>query len=191
MTAGILSLSLVMLEIPMFASVSQEQDRTQTVTILKDSKSEKQDKENTKERKPEEPTLPLEFTQVIDSRKVKKGDVVTLKVVDDTAISDKLRFRKDAPASGIIEDVKEPGRFGQRAQIKIRLDWVKDINGAQVPLASYTTGNRFEPGAGGASLGGLLFLGPVGLLGGAFIKGGHLTIKKGTRIQARVLPAKS
>lgn len=134
-----------------------------------------------------ETTIPLEFCDSLDSRTAKKGDVVALKVVDDVTIDGKLRFRKDADASGIVEGVEKPGRFGKRAQIKLRLDWAKDVNGQEVALASYTTGHRFEPGAAGAGLGGALLLGPIGLLGGALIKGGHLVIKKGTRIQGRVL----
>jgi len=132
-------------------------------------------------------TVPLEFCDTVDSRTAHKGDVVELKVVDDVQVDGRLRFRKDAAASGIIEAVHKPERFGKKAEIKMRLDWVRDVNGDQVPLSSYNSGKRFEPGAGGASLGGALLLGPIGLLGGALIKGGHLVIKKGTRIQGRVL----
>jgi hypothetical protein len=136
-------------------------------------------------------TVPLEFCDTIDSRTTKRGDLVHLKVSEDTPIDGKLRFRRDAEAAGIIEDVEKPGRFGKKAVIKMRLDWVKDINGEHVPLQSYSTGHRFAAGAGGASLGAAVFLGPIGLLGGALVKGGHIVIKKGTRIQARLLRPES
>jgi hypothetical protein len=135
-------------------------------------------------------SVPLEFMDSVDSRTARKGDVIPLKVVDDVTLEDGRQFRKDAEASAIIESVSKPGRFGKRAQIKMRLDWVKDADGERVPLGTYDTGHRFAPGAGGASLGAAVFLGPIGLLGGAFVKGGHLVIKKGTRIQAKLLEAK-
>jgi hypothetical protein len=134
-----------------------------------------------------EPVVQLEFLEAVDSRTAKKGQVVPLKVVEGVSVDGTLRFRKDAPASGLIEGVDPPGRFGKRARIRMRLEWAKDVNGAQIPLQSYSTGHRFELGAGGASLGGALLLGPVGLLGGALIKGGHITIKKGTRVQSKAL----
>jgi hypothetical protein len=141
------------------------------------------------EEKPprKEAAVPLEFLDAVDSRSARQGDIVRLQVMDDTNVEGKLRFRKGAPAQGIIEGVDSPGRFGKRARIRMRLDWVQDINGEHVPLQSYSTGHRYEAGAGGASLGAAIFLGPVGLLGGALVKGGHIVIKKGTRIQARIL----
>jgi hypothetical protein len=151
------------------------------------AKGEKKAGEPKEKDSTKEPGLRLEFLTALDSRTAKKGQVVPLRVVEDVTVDGKLRFRKDAEASGIIEGVDPPGRFGKRARIRLRLDWVKDVNGNQVPLKSYTTGNRFELGAGGASLGGAIFLGPLGLLGGALIKGGHIQIKQGTRINARSL----
>ena len=130
----------------------------------------------------------LEFCAEVDSRTAKKGDVVPLKVVEDVTIDGQLRFRKDAEATGIVEAVDPPGRFGKQARIDIRLDWAKDLNGVKIPLRSYSTGRRFDPEAGGASLGAALLLGPIGLAGGALVKGRQVTIRKGTRIQASVLP---
>jgi len=132
-------------------------------------------------------TVRLEFCDTIDSRTAKRGDLIHLKVAEDTSVDGKVRFRRDAEAAGIIEGVEKPGRFGKKAVIRMRLDWAKDINGEHIPLQSYSTGHRFEAGAGGASLGAAVFLGPIGLLGGALVKGGHIEIKKGTRIQARLI----
>src|SRR5438046_7104297 len=79
--------------------------------------------DNSKTDKDKKPgtTVPLEFCDTLDSRTAKKGDVVALKVVEDITIDGKLRFRKDADAHGIVESIEKQGRFGKRAQIKMRL----------------------------------------------------------------------
>lgn len=150
--------------------------------------AEKKAEAGKKEQKAQKPGVRLEFCAEVDSRTAKKGDVVPLKVVDDVTLDGQLRFRKDAEATGIVEAVDPPGRFGKQARIDIRLDWVKDLNGEKIPLRSYSTGRRFDPEAGGASLGAALLLGPIGLAGGALVKGRQVTIRKGARIQASVLP---
>lgn len=153
------------------------------------AKSEKPERTDRSAEKPQPITVGLEFQQELDSRTAKKGDQVALKVVDDVTVDGKLRFRQGAEANGIVEDVDPPGRFGKPAQIHLRLDWVKDINGEHVPLRSYHKGGSWDAKAGGASLGGALLLGPLGLAGGALIKGKQITIRKGARIKAQVLPA--
>ncbi len=171
---------------PRAATPAKGEEKAAPAKSPERSKSGGREKAATSE-KSAAPTVPLEFTEELDSRKVRKGDRVTLRVADDVTMDGKLRFRKGAEAQGIIERVKQPGRFGQKAQIQIRLEWAKDVDGKQVPLSTYSTGNRFDAGAGGASLGGAVLLGPIGLLGGALVKGGHITIKKGARIQAHLL----
>jgi hypothetical protein len=63
---------------------------------------------------------------------------------------------------------------------------VADIRGNRIALDPYSSGERFKAEGPGAAAGGLLVLGPIGVVGGAFVKGNHVAIDKGTRIQARV-----
>lgn len=135
---------------------------------------------------PPDTAVPLEFAQEVSTRSAHKGDEIRLKVYQDVVVKGKTLIRKDAPATGVVEAVKKPGRFGQRGQLKLRLTSVRDVNGDTVPLEPYKSGDRFSATGPGASGAGLLILGPVGLVGGAFIKGTHVTIEQGTRIQAKV-----
>lgn len=128
----------------------------------------------------------LQFMDEVSTRTARKGDVVKLRVYTDVVHNGKTLIKQDAPAEGLIESVKKPGRFGKRGRLKIRLTNVKDVKGTRVPLEPYTTGQRFTASGPSASAGGLVVLGPVGLVGGAFIKGKHITVRKGTRIQAKV-----
>ena len=129
----------------------------------------------------------LTFSERLQSQNTQKGQTVKLRAWSDVLVDGKVVIRQDAPAHGIVTQVKKPGSFGRKARIRVRLEWVEDVNGGHVPLQAYTTGRRFDPKGPGAAAGGLLLFGPVGLVGGLFVKGGHITIKQGTRIQAKVL----
>lgn len=128
----------------------------------------------------------LEFLQDVSTRQARKGDEIKLRVYTDVVVNGKTVIRQDAPARGVVTDVKKPGPFGKRSRLLLRLDDVKDVNGDLVRLDPYTSGGRYRPEGAGVSGAGLLVLGPAGIVGGAFIKGSHITIKQGTRIQAKV-----
>jgi hypothetical protein len=128
----------------------------------------------------------LQFDQDVDTRSAKKGDLIPLRVYSDVTVNGKTMIRQDSKATGVVTDVDKPGRFGKRGKLKIRLESVEDVNGRRIALDPYTSGERFKAEGPGAAAGGLLVLGPVGLVGGAFIKGNHVKVDKGTRIQARV-----
>lgn len=128
----------------------------------------------------------LEFMEDVGTRRAKRGDEIKLRVYTDVVLNGKTLIRQDAPARGVVKEIKKPGPFGKRARLLVRLEDVKDVNGDLVSLEPYSTGGRFRAAGPGASGAGLLVLGPAGLVGGAFIRGSHVTIKQGTRIQAKV-----
>lgn len=132
----------------------------------------------------------LQFQESVSTKTAKKGDQIQLRVYTDVVVDGKTLIKQDAPAIGIVESVRKPRSFGRKGELKLRLDSVRDIAGVRVPLEPYSTGDRFKAAGPGASGAGLVVLGPVGLVGGAFIKGSHITIDKGTRIQAMVWDGK-
>ncbi len=128
----------------------------------------------------------LAFNQEVNSKTAKPGDKVALRVNTDVVVGGKTLIKLDSAAEGTIVSVKKPGIFGKKAELKMSLSHVMDVTGARVPLDPYNSGQRFGKTGPGAAGAGLLVLGPVGLVGGAFIKGKEITIAKGTRIQATV-----
>ena len=132
----------------------------------------------------------LQFLEEVSTKTAKEGDPVKLRVYTNVVVNGKTLIRQDAPATGVITDVRKPKRFGKRAELKIRLENVQDVAGNRVPLEAYSSGKRFRAGGPGASGAGLLILGPVGLVGGAFVKGKHITVDSGTRIEAKVAGVK-
>jgi len=136
-------------------------------------------------------TVLLQFEDAISTKTAKKGDQIHLRVYTDVVVNGKTLIKQDAPATGTVSDVRRPRSFGRRGVLKVRLENVTDVNGARVPLEPYSTGDRFKAAGPGAAGAGLVVLGPVGLVGGAFVKGNHVSIDKGTRIQAIVWDGKS
>ncbi|MBM3459950.1 MAG: hypothetical protein FJX77_15625 [Armatimonadetes bacterium] len=66
------------------------------------------------------------------------------------------------------------------------MDHVLDPDGNRIPLEPYKSGERFAVGGAAVSTAGAILLGPVGLIGGGFIKGRHVTVEEGTRIIVKV-----
>ena len=130
--------------------------------------------------------VPLEFTREMSSRTAEKGDAVPLRVVEDVRVGGQVVIRRGAAAEGVVTKVHHRRSFGRKGELRIRLVRVRDVRGRYVPLEAYKTGHRFSAGGPGAAGGGLLVFGPLGLVAGAFVKGGEVTIHKGTRIQAEV-----
>ncbi len=138
---------------------------------------------------PEGTVVILQFDQDVSTMSAKKGDLIPLRVHSDVVVNGKTVVRQDSKATGVVTDIDKPGRFGKRGKLKIRLESVEDVNGRRISLDPYSSGERFNAEGPGAAGAGLLVLGPIGVVGGAFIKGKHVQIDKGTRIQARVAGA--
>jgi hypothetical protein len=131
----------------------------------------------------------LEFRQEVSSKTAKKGDRIRLRVYTPVQVDGKTVIEQDAPATGIVTAVHRRRSFGRKGEIRIKLEQVRDVSGARVPLEAYKSGDRFAAGGPGAAGAGLLVLGPVGAVAGVFVKGKDVTIEKGTRIQAQVAGA--
>src|SRR5438045_2389807 len=63
--------------------------------------------------------VPLEFTEEVSTRTAQKGDVIHFRVYEDVRVNGRTMLRAGAPASGVVESVKHPGRFGKRGELKI------------------------------------------------------------------------
>jgi hypothetical protein len=128
----------------------------------------------------------LTFAETLDSRTSEKGDTVRFKVVQDVYVAGERVVARGARATGLVTSVRKPRRFGRRAEIKIDLVGVRAVDGKQLPLERYSTGDRYSAGGAAAAGGGLIVLGPIGLAAGAFVKGKHLKVDAGTAIDAAV-----
>jgi len=97
---------------------------------------------------------------------------------------------KGALVQGVISKVSKRKNYGRNAEMRIVLEPVRSVTGVMVPLEASGKGEeisgRKSAQAAGATVGGAAVLGPVGLVGGYFIHGKPVTIKKGDTLVTEV-----
>ena len=91
--------------------------------------------------------------------------------------------RRGARVQGVISKVSRRKRYGINAEMRIVLRPVRSVTGKMVPLEAGGKGEeisgRKSAQAAGATVGGAVVLGPVGLIGGYFVPGKTVNIKVG------------
>jgi hypothetical protein len=127
----------------------------------------------------------LKFSAPVDSGTVKEGDTVHFSVASDVVVDRTLAIRQGTPAQGLVVSVTQPGIFGRSARIQIEFMQTTGTDGRPISLApvSITPNSMRETrdtsGAVGASVAGIILLGPLGLAGGALVRGGHVSVPAG------------
>ena len=132
---------------------------------------------------PKDSLLKIEFTEEFSSRANKAGDEVHFKAADNLYVNEVLVLPKGATGVGRIKKIRKPSAFGRDARIDIEFSYVYGLDGTRIPIY---VGDLAEQEAKtiaagvGASVAGCIVLGPVGLIGGAFLKGKQVVIPAGT-----------
>lgn len=132
---------------------------------------------------PKDSLLKIQFTDEFSSRTNKVGDEVRFKAADNLYVNDVLVLPKGANGLGKIKKIRKPSAFGRDARIDIEFLYVTAVDGSKVsvfvgPLAEQEA--KTVAGAAGAAVGGMIILGPIGAVGGAFVKGKQVTIPAGS-----------
>lgn len=126
----------------------------------------------------------LQFLTTVASDKIAAGAKVNFKIVADVVQGRRVVIRSGAPAAGTVTEVQQPGAFGQDARVAIGFITVNGVDGKPVKLSdvvvSKATISTSRAGAAGASVAGLIILGPIGLLGGALVRGNNVEVPAGT-----------
>lgn len=128
----------------------------------------------------------LRFATPVDSSTVTVGSRVYFQVFADVMSGGRLVVRHGARAVGTVTNVTKPGMFGTSAKVVIGSMTTTAVDGSRVPLkdliVSKAMVSKARVGAAGAAVAGAVVLGPVGLLAGALVRGGHVTIPTGTTV---------
>lgn len=134
---------------------------------------------------PQGTPVTLKFAQALSSRTAKSGQTVKLNVAKDVVVNGTTVLKAGTPVTATISEVGKSDRFGKNAQIKLTINPVNKI-----PLQPRSKGNSFKGSktdkAAIASGAGALVLGPIGLVGGYFIKGKSVTVKAGDKLETEV-----
>ena len=132
---------------------------------------------------PKDSVIKIEFTQELGNKISKVGDEVGFKAADNLYVNDVLVLPKGATGVGKVKKVVQPGMFGKDGRVDINFMYIRGTDGTEIPvfvgeLAEQQA--KSYAGAAGAAIGGMIILGPIGAVGGAFVKGSSVTIPVGS-----------
>ncbi|MFA6749830.1 MAG: hypothetical protein WCS82_08135 [Candidatus Riflebacteria bacterium] len=144
---------------------------------------------------PEGTVIKLKTKKEVSSRTSQKGDIVPVVMAHDLFINNNvLVMTTDGIVSAEVKNVRRSGRFGRTGYINLDLRNVETMDSTLLPVSIEDMGEKYDKKkismAAGASTLGYIVLGPIGLAGGAFIKGGEIEIPEGTEITVRTTEAR-
>ena len=129
----------------------------------------------------------LKTAQALSSKTNKEGDTVNFNVLEDVLVGGVIAIPRGAECNGTITGARHATRFGRDGKLTVTFGNVFAANGTPVAL---TVGNKTKDEykrlgmAAGASGVGALILGPVGLVGGLFVKGNDVELPAGSTMLA-------
>ena len=132
---------------------------------------------------PKDSVIKIEFTEQLGNKISQVGDEVGFKAADNLYVNDVLVLPKGATGVGKVKKVVQPGMFGKDGRVDIDFMYINGVDGIKIPvfvgeLAKQQA--KSYAGAAGAAIGGMIILGPVGVIGGAFVKGSSVVIPEGS-----------
>ncbi len=129
----------------------------------------------------------LRMKKDLSSRTAAKGDTIPMVVADDLFINGNiLVMTKGGIVTAEVKNVRRGGRFGRTGYVNLDVRNIESMDASLLSIKIEDAGSKFDKRkigmAAGASTLGYLVLGPIGLAGGAFIKGGEIEVPAGTEI---------
>lgn len=134
---------------------------------------------------PADTLIQIALTTPIDSSTDREGDIIKFKVAEDVVVDNVLVYPKGATGEGVITKITPAKSFGRNAKLEIDFHSVTAFDGmTQDTILGEKAKEQTKTlaAAAGASAVGLAVLGPVGLVGGIFVKGEELKVPEGALI---------
>lgn len=121
----------------------------------------------------------------INAKNLKVGDRVEIQAAEDVIENGTLLFAKGAPGYGIVEKVVQAKNFGRNAEVNIDFKMLRAIDGTDADMVlgeASKSQMKSLAMAAGASVAGMVLLGPIGVIGGAFVRGKNIDLPAGTEL---------
>lgn len=131
----------------------------------------------------------ISLSEEVGTKTSHEGDEVNFTVAQDVFVDDVLVLPQGSMGKGVITKIKAPRSFGRKGEVKIAFNQVFGID--DEPIATVLGPEseeklKREAAAIGASAAGALVLGPIGLVGGYFVKGSDVSMPAGTELYIQV-----
>ncbi|MEA3507374.1 MAG: hypothetical protein U9R40_00440 [Synergistota bacterium] len=126
------------------------------------------------------------FIETISPAETAAEDPVLLKMEEDLIIEGYLVAPMGSLVTGKVDSIKPPRSFGRPAEISFAFDAIQPLGPGAIPVflgeaaVATSKADKTVAAAAGTSALGFVLLGPVGLVGGLFVKGDAKDIPAGT-----------
>lgn len=134
---------------------------------------------------PTDTLVKIALVTPIKSQELKVGDLVKYQVAEDVMLNGTLIFAKGAPGIGTVNKVTQARNFGRDAKVEIAFDQTTAIDGSTVKTFLGEKAKQEMKSlamTAGATVAGMVLLGPIGVVTGAFINGKNINIEAGTEL---------
>lgn len=121
----------------------------------------------------------------VNAKNLKAGDTIDYQVAEDVIENGSLIFAKGALGQGTVTKVVQARNFGRDAEVVIDFKTARAIDGTTVDMFLGEEAKKQMKTmamAAGASLAGMVLLGPVGIIAGIFVNGKNIDIPAGTEM---------
>lgn len=132
---------------------------------------------------PEKTLVRVKLLDEVNSATNKVGDTIRYIVADDVTAGGRVVIPAGSPGEGVAVEVTSAGRLGRDGRVVIDFRSVSAIDGSPVPVRvdlMATEQNKSLQLAAGASMAGVILLGPIGIVGAYFVTGKEHVIPVGT-----------
>lgn len=121
----------------------------------------------------------------LDSKKNKTGESIEFAVAEDVYVSGMLVIGKGAAGRGKLIKVDQAQNFGRDAKLEVNFETVEALDMTQISTLLGEKAKKETEStalAAGAGVAGMILLGPIGLVGAAFVHGKNIVIPEGTML---------
>lgn len=132
---------------------------------------------------PDKTLVRIKLLDEINSATNKVGDTIRYVVADDVSMGGRVVIPAGSPGEGVVVEVTSAGRLGRDGRVVVDFRTVSAIDGTPVPVRVdlvATEQNKSLQLAAGASMAGVILLGPIGIVGAYFVTGKEHVIPVGT-----------
>ena len=127
--------------------------------------------------------IKIKMVTPVGSKNSRTGDVFVYQAAQDVYVNGVLVIPQGAQGTGKVLKVEQAKNFGRDGELQLNFDTIDAIDGTAIPVLlgdKAKEENKSLATAAGASLAGMAILGPIGIVGGAFVHGKDVNIPAGT-----------
>lgn len=129
---------------------------------------------------PAQTLVKIALLDSVDSGKAEVGEVINYEVVEDVVVEGRVVIPAGVKGRGQVTEVTSAKRLGRDGRVVLDFGRISSLDGTLIKLKvdeRATQENKSLELAAGASMAGVILLGPVGLVGAYFVKGKDVKIE--------------